>query len=941
MEKLCAQNDILCLQEHWLWGFQKDWIQNNFPEFKTLVRCHDSNDPITNFHVPRGQAGVAILWSNKLSDAITCLDVGNERIVAIEVDVDIKICLINVYLPTNKNDSEYKYRECLDVLHDIIRRYEPTHKILLCGDLNGTLLPTRNNKHDTILKDFVHEHLLSTGQFNSAEPTFFHFNGVVTSQIDYILSNDTDIYDSYTIHQKDPINVPSHVPVCVKIRLPDGKSLNTDSSTSKVKSKPKTVYLWNKLNSDMFTEQLQIKLNQTSATQVNDVVIELTSGLLEAARISVPSKTQSLKGPKRRVSDHTLQRLKYVKETYNCWKRAGRPNSGPLLEENKLAKKCLRQQQRMDEVLRKRSFYDSLMENPSSNKFYQLIRRSRSNKESNTTCIQVKDEKHFDPTQQRKCFAQYYEDLATPKDMNYDSVFLELCNLRCENFESECNTNSETELTVLESEVGPAIDKLNNGKATDEYGLSSEHFKAAKPVIVPVLTRLFNKILKEKNIPESFKTGIITPVLKKGKDPKEMGNYRGITVSSVFGKLFEYAILSKMDLPQSDHQFGFTSGLSPIMAGLLVSEAKAEAIQNKQPLFLATIDSQKAFDVVHHKILLDKLSQTCIHKDIWIIIKNLYSGITSKVKWLGECSDGFPVMQGVKQGGILSTHLYKTYIDPLLKTLNSKRLGLYLGTVYIGVPTVADDLAYLSKYKDELQLMLSEADGYSGQNRFQIHPLKTQVVSLPSTQVNNNDLKWTLGDNILTLAENTVHLGLVRSGKKESELNIKDRISLARRTSYSLINTGLHGTNGLNPKTSYVIYSAYVIPRLLYGLEVISLNKTQLKDLERYHLNTLRQIQSLPKRTASSAVYMLLGALPIEAELHKRQLSLLYAVLTSENQCLQEVVQRQLACCFDNVHSFFYTTSKVLEKYDLPSISQLLTSSHSKLKWKHMYKKSC
>ena len=181
---------------------------------------------------------------------------------------------------------------------------------------------------------------------------------------------------------------------------------------------------------------------------------------------------------------------------------------------------------------------------------------------------------------------------------------------------------------------------------------------------------------------------------------------------------------------------------------------------------------------------------------------------------------------------------------------------------------------------------------------------------------------------------------LKRAGKKESALNIKEGISLARRTSYSLINTGLHGTNGLNPKTSYVINRAYVILRLLYGLEIISLTRTQIQQLERYHLNTLRQIQSLPKRTASSAVYMLLDALPIEAELHKRQSGLLYAVLTSENRCLQDVVQRKLACSFNIGQSFFNIVSHVLGKYCLPSTSELLTSSTSKGQWKYMYKKA-
>ena len=30
LEELCANNDIICLQEHWLWDFQKEWISQNF-----------------------------------------------------------------------------------------------------------------------------------------------------------------------------------------------------------------------------------------------------------------------------------------------------------------------------------------------------------------------------------------------------------------------------------------------------------------------------------------------------------------------------------------------------------------------------------------------------------------------------------------------------------------------------------------------------------------------------------------------------------------------------------------------------------------------------------------------------------------------------------------------------------------------------------------------
>ena len=70
-------------------------------------------------------------------------------------------------MPTNKKDSEFSYRECFDVLHDIISRFESSHKIVLCGDLNGTLMLKRNNKHYIMLKDFVKEHMLSIGNFTA------------------------------------------------------------------------------------------------------------------------------------------------------------------------------------------------------------------------------------------------------------------------------------------------------------------------------------------------------------------------------------------------------------------------------------------------------------------------------------------------------------------------------------------------------------------------------------------------------------------------------------------------------------------------------------------------------------------------------------------------------------------------------------------------------
>jgi hypothetical protein len=52
-------------------------------------------------------------------------------------------------------------------------------------------------------------------------------------------------------------------------------------------------------------------------------------------------------------------------------------------------------------------------------------------------------------------------------------------------------------------------------------------------------------------------------------------------------------------------------------------------------------------------------------------------------------------------------------------------------------------------------------------------------------------------------------------------------------------------------------------------MEVLSLNQKQLGILSKFHIDNLQKFQSLPIRTARAVIYLLIGAMPIEAEIHK------------------------------------------------------------------------
>ena len=125
---------------------------------------------------------------------------------------------------------------------------------------------------------------------------------------------------------------------------------------------------------------------------------------------------------------------------------------------------------------------------------------------------------------------------------------------------------------------------------------------------------------------------------------------------------------------------------------------------------------------------------------------------------------------------------------------------------------------------------------------------------------------------------------------------------------------------------------------MLYGLETLNLQNKDMATLCSIHLSTLKRLQSLPIRTANSAVYLLLVILPISAELHKRQLSLFHQIVMSENVSIREIAWRQYIA--GRPTSFFVRIVDILDLYELPSFIEVMSGHFKKLDWKGIVKMS-
>ena len=132
-------------------------------------------------------------------------------------------------------------------------------------------------------------------------------------------------------------------------------------------------------------------------------------------------------------------------------------------------------------------------------------------------------------------------------------------NMGHEDINSECIVNAD--------EVRDAICKLNPGKGDGYLGLTSDHLINACDALSVHIAFLLTDMLVHGSVPRDMKVSTVIPIPKnRHANMSSSDNYRGITLSSVFGKVFDLVTRGLMiSYVSSDLQFGFRAKRSTDM----------------------------------------------------------------------------------------------------------------------------------------------------------------------------------------------------------------------------------------------------------------------------------------------------------------------------------------------------------------------------------------
>ena len=334
--------------------------------------------------------------------------------------------------------------------------------------------------------------------------------------------------------------------------------------------------------------------------------------------------------------------------------------------------------------------------------------------------------------------------------------------------------------TVSRTELESAINSINRGKAADIYKLSIESIIYASDKFKDDRLIVINEIFQSRMLPESLKIGLMSPIFKNKGTNSNSANYRGITVLPVLEKIvasiLKKRIVETLESDQSPFQRGFTKSTSPLHAAIVIEEIARDSVNKPKCCKFVLLDAKLAFDVVSHSHLIRRLYHSGIEDKHLNLIHSLRENSSSSVKWGNRVSEPFKVFQGVKQGGVVSTDFYKTYINPLLKSYENNPLGCYIGNIHCSAIACADDVAICSHDFEETQQLIMVAEDYANQERYTLQPSKTENVHFkPNIRNSKSTNQFELYGNEVPNVRQSTHLGIIRATtlKETREVNVE------------------------------------------------------------------------------------------------------------------------------------------------------------------------
>ena len=193
--------------------------------------------------------------------------------------------------------------------------------------------------------------------------------------------------------------------------------------------------------------------------------------------------------------------------------------------------------------------------------------------------------------------------------------------------------------------------------------------------LLPVITDIVNRSLDEALMPNSLKTALIIPLLKKTNlDTEDFKNFRPVTNLPFVSKLIEKSVAVQLVQYIDDNNFdeklqsAYKKLHSTETALLRIHDDILRTVDRGCTVVSLLLDLSAAFDTVDHGLLLPRLSTRFgIKGKVLAWFKSYPTDRSQFVSINGSNSSHSDLMFGVPQGSVLGPILYLLYVSSRLR----------------------------------------------------------------------------------------------------------------------------------------------------------------------------------------------------------------------------------------------------------------------------------
>ena len=421
-------------------------------------------------------------------------------------------------------------------------------------------------------------------------------------------------------------------------------------------------------------------------------------------------------------------------------------------------------------------------------------------------------------------------------------------------------------LTV--EDVSTLIHKLNNKKSMDIYYLNSSFLKLSLPFIVKPLTYVYNLCISTNTFPQVFKQAKVVPI-PKTKDTSILDNFRPISILPILSKPLERHIhihmMKYIEEKTLFHPFqsGFRSNHSCQTALAHLCDSWYQAINRRNMVGAVFLDLRKAFDLVNHKLLLQKLRFYFQNENTVSFFSSYLLQRCQEVSFNGTSSSPGIVKCGVPQGSILGPILFCLFINDLPLCITEKNAILELFADDSSLHTESNTLQNI---ENTLQDSINNIAHWCNENKMALHPHKSKSM-LISTRQKQQLIPLSLNLKVLSNDIQQVHehkvLGIIIDDELSWRSHI-DKLSKKISKNLFLLNKLRHL---VSPDALKLFFHAHILSHFNYASTVwCKASENQFKKLNSLHKRGLRILCSIPNLTSMQKCSYL-GILPLEKQL--------------------------------------------------------------------------